>query len=718
MTAAGSAIVISAIGGATHSYRAEQLAKSLIVNGLNTRVFGAGEVDHAHNVLLQEDRCAVVALVRCPLAGPFGDIVAIAKSRGIPVLADFDDLVFRADLFDPTYIDGLRYLTGSALEAYRGAVPLYRAMVTAADLCVASTRSLAAEALAAGARRVVTLPNSYTHAQAALSRALRYERGETRQSPTVVGYASGSMTHQKDFAEAAGAIAQLLSTSPTHRLRITGQLDLDVWDDLRPYRDRIDREGLRTLGEIPFIYDQFDIAIAPLQLGNPFTDAKSALKFIDATLVGVPTVASPTASYAEFTGGTELLLASSQQEWADAIMALSEDAALREALVKCALERVEEDFSPARHAAIVRQILDQVGVTTQPAKSTFGVGPHTGASASVRTNCLVWVVPPPQLGSGGMGSIFRMARELELAGHRSLVVVAGTAGMGQSAHYADEFGIEVVAEGAALPPGSRQVATHWPTAWTIAAHRGPLRPLYFIQDYEPHFYPMSYEHMRAKDSYSLPFHHVYYGPWVGAKVQPPEEVSHVSIEFPIDPEFLSPIEVARDPHAVAFLSRPDMPRRCYDFSVAVLAAVLELHPDMTVHSYGSFDVPHFKGHPRVTHHGYLNKVEMARLYRSCSFGMAVSTTNPSAVPFEMMASGCVPIDLDTEIAPYTYAGNQSVPILLPLDIDTATGVLADAVADEDAIGHRRAQALASGATRPTPAQTAAVLLEFIRQLPD
>jgi hypothetical protein len=290
--------------------------------------------------------------------------------------------------------------------------------------------------------------------------------------------------------------------------------------------------------------------------------------------------------------------------------------------------------------------------------------------------------------------------------------------MGHAAHYTEEFGIEVVTEGARISEGSRRVATHWPTAWAIAAQRIQPRPLYFIQDYEPYFYPMSYDYLRARASYSLPFHHVYYGPWVGAKVQRPENISHVNIDFPIDPEFLVQVDVRRDPNAVAFLSRPDMPRRCHDFSTALLAAALDRQPNMTVHSYGSFDVPHLEGHPRVNHHGYLSKVEMATLYRTCSFGLAVSTTNPSAVPFEMMASGCIPIDIDSGVSQYTYAGSEGVPLLVPLDVDRATTRLGQTMADREGTERRRALALEIAPNRPTPAQSAGVLLEFMRGLPD
>ena len=48
---------------------------------------------------------------------------------------------------------------------------------------------------------------------------------------------------------------------------------------------------------LPNIVAQIDINLAPLELDNPFCQAKSEIKFTEAALVGVPTVASPTQAF-------------------------------------------------------------------------------------------------------------------------------------------------------------------------------------------------------------------------------------------------------------------------------------------------------------------------------------------------------------------------------------------------------------------------------------
>jgi len=76
-----------------------------------------------------------------------------------------------------------------------------------------------------------------------------------------------------------------------------------------------------------------DINLAPLELGNPFCECKSAVRCLFAAAVGVPTVASPTeplreAIIAEETG----LLATDAADWDRQVGRLIDDQAMRDRL--------------------------------------------------------------------------------------------------------------------------------------------------------------------------------------------------------------------------------------------------------------------------------------------------------------------------------------------------------------------------------------------------
>ena len=71
-----------------------------------------------------------------------------------------------------------------------------------------------------------------------------------------------------------------------------------------------------------------DINLAPLEPGNPFCEAKSELKFFEAAIVGVPTIASATEPFAAaIEDGVSGLLATDTQGWRRALdlLVTSED---------------------------------------------------------------------------------------------------------------------------------------------------------------------------------------------------------------------------------------------------------------------------------------------------------------------------------------------------------------------------------------------------------
>ena len=47
----------------------------------------------------------------------------------------------------------------------------------------------------------------------------------------------------------------------------------------------------------------------------------------------------------------------------------------------------------------------------------------------------------------------------------------------------------------------------------------PGYKMYFVQDYEPYFYPYGEKYILAKKSYELGLHMVTLGPWINKKIK-------------------------------------------------------------------------------------------------------------------------------------------------------------------------------------------------------
>ncbi len=192
-----------------------------------------------------------------------------------------------------------------------------------------------------------------------------------------IGYASGTRTHQRDFAEAAVAVARVLAQRPSCRLVLFRAHDSKEpvvnpgeFAVLDPFVEQIEWRDLVPLEGLPDELVRFDISLAPLEFGNPFCEAKSELKFFEAALVETCTIASPTGPLRRVVQhGINGLLAGSEDEWYRAIIELVDDPTRRRRLAHAAYLDVLWPFSPARRAELMRGLLAQLGGGAEAARA-------------------------------------------------------------------------------------------------------------------------------------------------------------------------------------------------------------------------------------------------------------------------------------------------------------------------------------------------------------
>ena len=158
-------------------------------------------------------------------------------------------------------------------------------------------RSPATSARLGAGRPVV--PNGFDDATLVRSRA---RRPGAQRCPTDglcrIGYAGGSRTHQRDLALAAEAVADVLRAVPGPARAVPPTRS--TWTSSPSSRAAQTGSSGGTfvpLETLPVELARLDVNLAPLEVGNPFCEAKSELKFFEAALVDVPTVASPTEPY-------------------------------------------------------------------------------------------------------------------------------------------------------------------------------------------------------------------------------------------------------------------------------------------------------------------------------------------------------------------------------------------------------------------------------------
>jgi O-antigen biosynthesis protein len=288
-----------------------------------------------------------------------------ARRGGAKIVFDIDDLMVVPELACTEVIDGIRtqYLTEEAVSDYYSRV---RATMAVADLCLATTEELAQDM-----RRMqmptAVFPNGVDHATITTSRiAARRHAAQPNDGLVRIGYAGGSRTHQRDFAACAAAVATVLRARPETRLvafcRADGTLpclDVDEFVELRGLEDRVEWRNFVPLECLPEEISRFDINLAPLEIGNPFCEAKSELKFFEAALVDVPTIASPTGPFRRsIREGETGFLASTRVDWERALFRLVDDVSLRRRIARSARREALWRFGPERRAELTRVLLD------------------------------------------------------------------------------------------------------------------------------------------------------------------------------------------------------------------------------------------------------------------------------------------------------------------------------------------------------------------------
>lgn len=154
-------------------------------------------------------------------------------------------------------------------------------------------------------------------------------------------YGSGTKTHDADFQVVASALARLMEKHPYVRLTIIGYLSLP--DSLTPYIDRIDRVGLLSNVNVYWEFlSQADINIAPLKQ-ELFNDCKSEIKWMEAAVLGVPSVVSGTQMYVEvLQDGVDAMIAYTPEEWFDKLNLLVSNTELRCAIAQELRKRLVE----------------------------------------------------------------------------------------------------------------------------------------------------------------------------------------------------------------------------------------------------------------------------------------------------------------------------------------------------------------------------------------
>jgi O-antigen biosynthesis protein len=200
-----------------------------------------------------------------------------------------------------------------------------------------------------------------------------------------------------------------------------------------------------------------------------------------------------------------------------------------------------------------------------------------------------------------------------------------------------------------IPYADISIATLWTSAYQVMKFRNTLGKFYFIQDYEPLFYPAGSYYALSEATYRFGFHGIVNTPGLYDFVTNKYEMIAEYFIPAVDRHIFFPDEKNRGKNGAFKLflyGRPHHERNAFELALATSKKIKALLGDrLEIVSAGSeWDAKVYGVKGVIENLGLLGYEETARLYRTCDFGLILMfTKHPSYIPMELMASGSIVI---------------------------------------------------------------------------
>jgi glycosyltransferase involved in cell wall biosynthesis len=326
------------------------------------------------------------------------------------------------------------------------------------------------------------------------------------------------------------------------------------------------------------------------------------------------------------------------------------------------------------------------------------IGPSFGKKVSpeqLDKKTINWFIPPVARGSGGHLNIFRFIHNLEDLGYKNTIVIVCEP-QPQSAEEAKNnihnwfFPLKAdvyIDDGTEIPPAFFAMATEWRTAYFVKRYLSCVEKCYFVQDFEPWFYPTGTEFIFAENTYRFRFYGFTAGTWLAEKLAADYGMSTTPLGFSFDRDLYTfngvevmPNEIKNPPQKVFFYARPPTTRRAFELGMLVLREVAKVKPDVTIVLAGwdmsSYNVPF-----EYENAGLVELNQLSQLYIQCDVALVLSFSNVSLLPLELMACG---VPVVSNKGPYTeWLLSDKNSVLADPNIEALTQAVLSVLQDVD-----------------------------------
>ncbi len=242
-------------------------------------------VAHMDNIPVDQEGFDLVYLSRTPESPEIAALLKNTKVNNIPTVLDVDDLIFHPGFMEKLYFireDLAKY------EEYQQLLHSMEPVFNQVDILLASTPEIAFWGEQYGKTSLVF------RNRLRFSRLEKYRRMYSARpvyKEKLIGYFSGSNTHDDDFALLAPIVEKILRKEPEARLLVMGFTRKDLFAD--DFSSQIIYRDFSTYEEYLAAIQKCKVIVAPIAQINSFSHSKSNIKLLEAAAVGTPMIASP-----------------------------------------------------------------------------------------------------------------------------------------------------------------------------------------------------------------------------------------------------------------------------------------------------------------------------------------------------------------------------------------------------------------------------------------
>jgi len=290
--------------------------------------------DRVDELDISEYKCVI--FYRTPLTKSNAKVLETAKTKGIKTIFSVDDFVYRRDLLEK--LDYTKYLDRQDAQRLMDRADGMLELMRQCDAGIASTEYLAKDMRKHIKGEVFVARNGILKSYEYL-----LDSGSMLHpinSKVVLGYFSGSETHDRDLALIWPVLKQILQKYQKVELWVGGRINFDFGE----YAKYVKRLPFMNREKFMKMKRNISINLFPLE-DTEFNRGKSEIKFTESALIEVPTIASKVGDMGSIITPQIVVLCKDSKDWYDNLEKLISDEIYRIKLGKHARKYVLENYS-------------------------------------------------------------------------------------------------------------------------------------------------------------------------------------------------------------------------------------------------------------------------------------------------------------------------------------------------------------------------------------